>query len=223
MNLTDLNKGKFNEQRRLLIDSLRKKGNLDSRVLEVMASLPREQFVNPAFSSRSYEDNALPIAANQTISQPYTVAYMTSLLNIKTGDKILEIGTGSGYQACVLSLLGARVFTVERIPELYESAKRIFRQFNMNINSRLADGSLGWRDFAPYSSIIITAAAPVIPSQMLEQLDIGGKMVVPVGNRENQVMNIITRIDKDNFDEKKTDNFKFVPLIGKEGWNNNEN
>jgi len=223
MNFPEMNKGKFNEQRRILIDSLRKRGNLDNDVLDVMANLPREIFINPAFSHRAYEDNALPISANQTISQPYTVAYMTSQLNIRNGDKILEIGTGSGYQACILYMLGARVFTVERIPELHESSKLIFKKFGFNINSRLADGTLGWRDFALYNGIIITAAAPKVPVQLISQLETGGKMVVPVGAKEYQVMHIITKLEDEKYDDEKTDSFKFVPLIGKDGWKKDEN
>lgn len=218
MTITEHNKSKFSEQRRLLIDSLRRKGNLSDKVLDIMSNLPRELFINPALSSRAYEDNALPIAANQTISQPYTVAFMTSLLEVRKDDKILEIGTGSGYQACILNMLGARVFTVERIPELYEASLQIFKSLNMNINSRLADGTLGWREFAPFDGIMVTAAAPKVPKQMAEQLSVGGRMVVPVGDKISQEMVLVIKISDIEFEEKRIDRFKFVPLIGKEGW-----
>lgn len=223
MNIFDLNKAKFNEQRRLLVESLRKRGNIDENVLQAMLGLSREIFVNPALASRVYEDSALPINSGQTISQPYTVAFMTSLLKISKDDKVLEIGTGSGYQACLLYLLGARVFTVERIPELFESSKQIFRKLNMNINSRLADGTLGWRDFAPYDGIIVTAAAPNVPKSLIEQLQIGGRLVIPVGDKSTQIMHLITRISDNDYSEEKIDRFKFVPLIGKDGWSSGEN
>jgi protein-L-isoaspartate(D-aspartate) O-methyltransferase len=212
----------LNEKRRQLIVSLRKRSELDSRVLDAMAKLPREIFIDPALHSRAYEDTALPIDSNQTISQPYTVAYMTSMLNIKKGDRILEIGTGSGYQACLLFLLGAQVFTIERIEKLYKKAVSIFKKYNFNITTRLSDGSIGWKDFAPYNGIIVTAAAPEIPNSLLEQLAVGGKLIVPVGDRDVQTMKIIEREENNEFSKLSTDKFKFVPLIGKEGWQSDD-
>lgn len=209
---------RFNEKRRTLIESLRRKGINDEKVLEVMSQIPREIFVHHSFINRSYEDTALPIDCNQTISQPYTVAYMTALLNVKPNSKILEIGTGSGYQACILKMLGARVYTIERIPELYENTKDLFNKLNLSIFTKLGDGTLGWLQFAPYDGIIITAGAPVVPASLQSQLAISGVMIIPIGDRESQDMCIIKRIDKDTFEEKKIDKFKFVPLIGKEGW-----
>ena len=211
-------KFKFLQQRKYLIDSLRRRGNLDNAVLDAMLELPREIFLGSAFQLRSYEDTALPIDCNQTISQPYTVAYMTGELKIKKDDKILEIGTGSGYQACLLYLLGARVFTVERITELFEKSNLLFKELGMSINTRIGDGSLGWREFAPFDGIIVTAAAPKPPKSLMEQLAIGGRLVIPIGDKWSQTMYTIVREGENKYFEDKTDRFKFVPLIGKEGW-----
>ena len=208
----------FNEKRRILIESLRRKGIEDELVLDAMNRLPREKFVNPSFINNAYEDNALPIDCGQTISQPYTVAYMTSLLNVQANDKVLEIGTGSGYQAALLSLLGAKVFTVERISELCEQARKIFKELKLSINTQIGDGTLGWKEFAPYKGIIITAAAPKVPQNILSQLDIGGIMVVPIGDKSLQTMYVVEKVNENKFKESRSDSFKFVPLIGKEGW-----
>ena len=205
-------------EREFLIDSLKAKGINDDNVLEVMRYLPRELFVIPSFYERAYEDSALPIDARQTISQPYTVAYMSELLNISSGDRVLEIGTGSGYQAAILYLLGASVYSVERIQSLYEQCKGLFAKLNANINLRYADGSLGWSSSAPYDSIIVTAATPEVPNTLIMQLKIGGKMVVPIGDKRSQDMFLIVREDEKNYSSKQLDKFKFVPLIGKNGW-----
>jgi protein-L-isoaspartate(D-aspartate) O-methyltransferase len=210
----------YSAQRKRLIEQLRLRGELSEDVLDAMNKLPREKFVIPSFVNKAYEDSALPIECNQTISQPYTVAYMTSCLRIKKDDKILEIGTGSGYQACLLAMLGARVFSVERIRELFETAKSIINELGFNINLRLGDGSLGWKEFAPFQGIIVTAAAPGTPEVLKSQLAIGGRIVVPVGEKGVQTMYIITRRSETAFDEQTTDRFRFVPLIGKEGWQN---
>ncbi|MBI5323683.1 MAG: protein-L-isoaspartate(D-aspartate) O-methyltransferase [Ignavibacteriae bacterium] len=212
------NNNAFNERRRLLIESLRRRGNLSDKVLDAMLIIPREKFLDSSFRFRAYEDTALPIESNQTISQPYTVAYMTALLDIKEGDKILEIGTGSGYQACVLTLLGARVYTIERIPDLVEKARNVFKEFGLKINTRVGDGTIGWSEFAPYQGIIVTAAAPDVPDSLMEQLAIGGKLVIPVGTKSSQSMYLIERMSEKDFQKSVTDSFKFVPLIGKEGW-----
>ncbi len=208
----------YSEKRRTLIESLKLREGMSDSVLNAMSLLPREKFVSPAFLNRAYEDTALPIDCSQTISQPYTVAYMTTLLDINQDDKVLEIGTGSGYQASVLALLGARVFTIERITELFEEAKRKFDELGFRINIRLGDGTIGWREYAPYKGIIITAAAPDIPKSLLKQLAVGGRMVVPVGDRSVQSMYLIRKISEDNYEKTLTDSFKFVPLVGKEGW-----
>jgi protein-L-isoaspartate(D-aspartate) O-methyltransferase len=143
---------------------------------------------------------------------------MTSRLKVDKDDKILEIGTGSGYQAALLSYMGARVFTIERIPELLEQARKVFKKLDLNINTRLGDGTLGWKEFAPYDGIIITAAAPEFPEHLIDQLKTGGRLVAPVGGREYQTMYIATRTSETDYDVNRMENFKFVPLIGKKGW-----
>ncbi len=209
---------RYREQRLGLVNSLREKGIKDEKVLDAMMRLPREEFLDPASIAIAYEDNALPIGYNQTISQPYTVAYMTSKLEIMKGDKVLEIGTGSGYQSALIYLIGARVFTIERIHELYSKAKDLFDRLGYTINMRFGDGSIGWNEFTPYDGIIVTAAAPEVPKTLLNQLIVGGRMIVPVGNRDTQKMYIIKKVAEKEYKTETTDLFKFVPLIGKEGW-----
>ncbi len=217
-NITNNNNDDFTEKRLQLVKSLQRKGIRDEKVLRAMSELPRELFVSPAFFHRAYEDSALPLSDRQTISQPYTVAYMTSLLNVRKGDKILEIGTGSGYQAALLNLMGADVYSVERIAGLQKQAMKIFDMLEMNITLNVGDGTIGWEEFAPYDGIIITAGAPHIPNQLRGQLNINGRMVVPVGNKESQSMYVIIRISNKEYSTEKRHKFKFVPLIGKDGW-----
>lgn len=209
----------FREQRRYLVDVLRKRGIFDEAVLKAIGELPRELFVSSSNSNRAYDDTALPIESGQTISQPYTVAFMTNELKVFNGCKTLEVGTGSGYQAALLYLMGARVFTVERISGLFESARKLFSELGMNIAIRYGDGTLGWQEHQPFQRIIITAAAPSAPKILLEQLAVGGIMVIPIGDRESQAMHVIERVSAEKFTTKVHDRFKFVPLIGVEGWN----
>lgn len=216
------NNYQFKEARFQLVDHLRQRGIRDERILSAMNKIPRELFVDPAFVSQAYEDIALPIDCNQTISQPYTVAFMTQCLNLKEGSKVLEIGTGSGYQATLLYLMGMRVYTIERIYELYLKANKIFRDLGVKVFSKWGDGSLGWKENAPYDGIIVTAAAPKVPEPLLEQLAINGKLVIPVGDRSYQAMYIITKIGDNQFQEQQEHYFKFVPLIGEQGWKNGE-
>jgi len=214
------NNYQFKEARFQLVDRLRQRGIKDERILSAMNKIPRELFVDPAFVSQAYEDIALPIDCNQTISQPYTVAFMAQALNLKEGSKVLEIGTGSGYQATLLYLMGMRVYTIERIYELYLKANRIFQQLGVNVLTRWGDGSLGWKEYAPYDGIIVTAAAPKVPEPLLEQLAINGRLVIPVGDRSYQAMYIITKVGDNQFQEEQEHFFKFVPLIGEYGWQN---
>jgi protein-L-isoaspartate(D-aspartate) O-methyltransferase len=209
----------FREKRQLLVKSLRNKGITDDELLAVMEELPRELFVDPPFINRAYDDTALPIKCMQTISQPYTVAYMTELLCVKPSHKVLEIGTGSGYQAAILYLLGAKVYTIERIPELLNNANDIFEQMGFKINCFLGDGSIGLSKYAPFDSIIVTAAAPSIPNRLIEQLKIGGRLVIPIGSKSYQTMNLIIKHTDNNYQLIEKDTFKFVPLIGDNGWN----
>lgn len=197
---------------------LRQEGITDEQVLQIIGTLPREYFVHSSMKARAYEDSALPIGNQQTISQPYTVAFMTAALHLKNGDKVLEIGTGSGYQAAVLAMLGAKVFTIERHWELHDSAKRLLAELKLPVQCRFGDGSIGWSEYAPYEGIIVTAGAPEIPRSLLMQLSIGGRLVVPVGDERSQILKYVVRKAEDEFDSFDLREFRFVPLIGKEGW-----
>lgn len=200
--------------RRQLIDELRQKGIRDERVLGAMNTLPRHFFLDNAFEEWAYQDQPFPIAAGQTISQPYTVAYMTELLEARKRDKVLEIGTGSGYQAAILAMLGARVFSIERQKELYEAAKILLEQLGFSrIRLFFRDGYKGLPEFAPFDRIIVTAGAPYIPEPLKQQLKIGGILVIPVGE-DVQTMFRITRRSETEFEEEKKGSFRFVPFLG---------
>lgn len=196
---------------------LRDRGITDIRLLKAMSTVSRHVFVPEPFTSRAYEDSALPIGKGQTISQPYTVAFMTQALGIREGDKILEVGTGSGYQAVILSEMGARVFTIERNLDLLASARKTFEKLNYRIASKGGDGTVGWNEFAPFDGIIVTAGAPSIPQPLLNQLTQGGKLVIPVGDLEMQTLIVCIR-KGEQFERREIEGFKFVPLIGKMGW-----
>lgn len=204
--------------RKRLVEALMEKGITDSRVLEAMLAIPRHFFFEKAFLDQAYEDSAFPIACNQTISQPYTVAYQSQLLSVKPGDKVLEIGTGSGYQAAILSRMGALVYTIERKKELYDSARELLSLLGLKAHFHYGDGTLGWPEPMLFDGIIATAGAPQVPETLLGQLANGGRMVVPVGSRDSQQMVLITRDEIGNLTEKKLDYFRFVPLLGREGW-----
>ncbi len=199
--------------RRKLVETLVKKGIKNEAVLSAIGAIPRHSFLDGAFEEQAYEDRAFPIGAEQTISQPYTVAYQTMLLEINKRDTVLEIGTGSGYQACVLAEMGARVFTVERQEELHESAKRMFDLLGYpRIRAYLRDGYKGLREFAPFDRILVTAAAPYIPDALLEQLKPGGILVIPIGE-DRQTMTRVRRIDEKDFVYEELDAFRFVPFL----------
>lgn len=209
---------KFKQRRGRLVDTLAEKGIKDQRVLEAFNMVPRHVFVDTALQDRAYKDTALPIGKHQTISQPFTVARQTELLELMPGDKVLEIGTGSGYQAAILCELGANVYTVERHKELYEKARSTLRGLGYSVRAKLGDGTLGWSAYAPYDAIVVTAGAPVVPEDLVEQLNVNGRLVVPVGDDKKQEMIRIIKIRKDEFEEERFSDFKFVPLIGKKGW-----
>ncbi len=211
--------GRLDDLRQDLADGLRQKGIRDERVLHAIATVPRDRFVTDVFKPRAYDDTALPIGNNQTISQPYTVAFMTERLAPASGKKVLEIGTGSGYQAAVLAELGCRVFTIERHPDLHLTARKLLEALGYRVATLCGDGTVGWSEFAPYDGIIVTAAAPEVPDALLQQLAEGGRLVIPVGGQSMQSLRIITRRG-DVFNEEVEDGFKFVPLIGKKGWSN---
>ena len=196
-----------------LVMSLRKKGIQDIGVLRAMELVPRDFFVPDAFKDQAYYDIALPIECGQTISQPYVVAYMSDVLRAQKTDKILEIGTGSGYQAAVLSHLGRRIFTIEAHRDLQLAAQKRFDELGLdNIVTKLADGNEGWLEQAPFDRIIVTAAAPQIPAALLDQLALGGRLVMPVGaHRDDQKITIIDRTNK-GLEREQTLAVRFVPL-----------
>lgn len=204
--------------RRRLVELIRSKGIQDERVLKAIEKVPRHFFLDSAFQELAYEDQAMPIDEDQTISQPFTVAYQTEKLEVDEGHKVLEIGLGSGYQACVLLELGADVYSIERIPALYEKAKILLPLMNYHPKMFLGDGTLGLPEHAPFDRIIVTAAAPEIPKALIKQLKIGGKMIIPVGNRQVQTMYQLTKISETEVRKKALDTFRFVPLVGKQGW-----
>lgn len=203
--------------RKQLVDLLKTKGITDETVLNAINTIPRHYFLDSAFDKIAYEDRAFPIDADQTISQPYTVAYQTQLLEVKRNEKILEIGTGSIYQSTVLAEMGARVFTIERQKKLYDNQKNyFFKSKYLNIKFFYGDGFEGLPTFAPFDKIIITAAAPFIPPKLVEQLKVGGYMVIPVDDNENgfQRMLRITKQADGSTEEEAFENFSFVPMLG---------
>lgn len=211
--------GLLGEGRGRLVEELRARGIHDEVVLKAIATVPREKFLDRTFSSRAYEDSALPIGEGQTISQPFTVAFQTQVLGLKPGEKVLEIGTGSGYQTAVLAALGVRVFTIERhIPLLESARKRLEALGHHRVISRGGDGTRGWPEYAPFDAILVTAGAPDVPESLTKQLSSeGGRMVIPVGGKDKQKMYLI-RKNGENLSGEELSDFSFVPLIGKEGW-----
>ena len=205
--------------RKQLVSTLKQKGITDERVLNAINNIPRHFFLDSAFDKVAYEDRAFPIAESQTISQPYTVAYQTQLLEIKQYDKVLEIGTGSGYQAMVLAEMGAQVYTIERQKKLFDELRDfILRKKYPNIKYFYGDGYEGLPTFAPFDKVIVTAAAPYIPPKLIDQLKKGGKMVIPVGEGAVQKMLRITKNNDGTTSEEMLDKFSFVPMV--EGRNN---
>ncbi len=206
--------------RKKLIEQLREKGITDEVVLQAIDAVPRHFFLDTAFENRAYEDKAFPITAGQTISQPYTVAYQTQLLEIKKFDKVLEVGTGSSYQACVLGEIGVQLFTIERQKALYDYINKFFFLSKYpNIKRFYGDGFEGLPSFAPFDKIIITCGAPFIPPKLIEQLKPGGIMIIPVGEGDTQKMLRITKDKNGTIEEKELGIFSFVPML--EGKNNN--
>ncbi len=200
--------------RKKLIELLVAKGITDNTVLRVIENIPRHFFLDSAFVGQAYEDRAFPIAEGQTISQPYTVAYQTQLLNVKPFDKILEVGTGSAYQACVLAEMAAVVYTIERQKKLYDAQLNFyFKNKYPNIKFFYGDGFAGLPSFAPFDKIIVTAGAPYIPEALKEQLKIGGILVIPVGEGIVQKMLRLNKISDNEFTEEVLDNFAFVPML----------
>lgn len=210
---------KFKRRRAALVEQLRKKGINDERVLAAIGEVPRHLFVDNALAGRAYLDEALPIGLKVTISQPFTVAYQTERLEIDSGDKVLEIGTGSGYQAAVLCELGAKVYSIERLKPLYERTRVLLRELGFKVTTNYGDGTNGWTTFAPYDAIIVTAGASALPEALLDQLrpaapeQRGGRLIIPIGDRETQVMTRIERMPDGSFDRIELEDFRFVPLL----------
>ncbi len=202
---------KYQKRRGRLIDLLRERGITDERVLLALQKVPRHLFVDQALRPRAYNDEALPIGLKQTISQPFTVAYQTMMLGPKPGERILEIGTGSGYQAAVLCEMGARVFTIERLRPLHERTSALLSSLEYRALCRCADGTKGWESVSPFDGIVVTAGATVVPDDLLHQLRLpdekqsGGRLVIPVGNRSTQRMNRIMRTGPDAFEREETE------------------
>ncbi|NQY11513.1 MAG: protein-L-isoaspartate(D-aspartate) O-methyltransferase [Flavobacteriales bacterium] len=199
--------------RKKLVEEIRSKGITSEAVLDAINEIPRHQFLDGAFLNFAYEDKAFPIGEGQTISQPYTVAFQSSLLNIKRGDKVLEIGTGSGYQTMVLFKLGAKVFSIERQKALFDKTKKLLVSMNCTAKCFYGDGYLGLPAFAPFDKILVTAGAPYIPDDLKNQLKIGGTLVVPVGGDGTQKMYELRKISETEFEEIEHGDFKFVPFL----------
>ena len=194
------------------------RGIRDRRVLEAMGQVPRHRFVDALYQDRAYDDCALPIGHGQTISQPYMVALMTECLGLTGSERVLEVGTGSGYQAAVLARLAHRVFSMDRIPELVDRARRTLEELGIpNVTLRTGDGTLGWPEEAPFDAIIVTAGAPQVPQALVEQLAEGGRLVIPVGDRFAQTLEVVTRTAR-GMERRGVIGCVFVPLIGTNGW-----
>ena len=204
---------KHKGKREQLIKLLRSKGIEDENVLEAMNRVPRHLFMDSAFEEFAYKDQAFPIASGQTISHPFTVAKQSSLLHVKRGDKILEIGTGSGYQAAVLVEMCAEVYTIERQKDLFDFSQRIFKKIKIRPKyATYGDGYKGFPSFAPFDSIIVTAGSPMIPKTLLKQLKVGGIMVIPIG-KDNQMMTTFLRVGERDFEKMEFGDCQFVPML----------
>jgi protein-L-isoaspartate(D-aspartate) O-methyltransferase len=192
----------------------------DARVLDVMNSMPRHQFVPEALKAQAYKDNALPIAAGQTISQPYIVARMTELLELAGEEKVLEIGAGSGYQTAILAALARKIFAIERIPNLaFEAERKLLNMGFHNVSIKCADGTHGWSNYAPFDAILVAAGGPSVPEPLVEQLKTGGRMVIPIGeDTKSQILIRVTR-QESGYTKEDFGACAFVPLIGEHGWN----
>jgi protein-L-isoaspartate(D-aspartate) O-methyltransferase len=203
----------------MIRNQLLARGIGERRVLAAMAWVPREWFVPPSLSGAAYDDRPLPIGNGQTISQPYVVAWMTAHLAPRRRDRVLEVGTGSGYQTAVLARLAGHVFTTERLPDLLVEAEDRFRRLGLTtISTRLGDGATGWPEHAPFDGIIVTAAAPAVPAPLVDQLAPGGRLVIPVGEQAEQDLVIVTRSSDGSLTERRVGGVRFVPLISRLGF-----
>jgi protein-L-isoaspartate(D-aspartate) O-methyltransferase len=205
---------KHKGMRKNMLDELRGKGIVNERVLEAMDKVPRHWFLDEAFLEIAYQNKAFPIGCKQTISHPYTVARQSELLHIKKGEKVLEIGTGCGYQTSILFFLGAKVYSIERQKDLYLSTKKMFSDLRLRAHLKYGDGYKGLPAFGPFDKIIVTAGAPFIPKSLLEQLNIGGRLVIPVG-KGKQIMTVIDKVSELEFNKIELEEFSFVPMLEK--------
>ena len=205
-------------QRYELVENLKQKGISDELLLYAISKVEREKFVQIVMRPNAYKDIALPIGYNQTISQPFTIAIMTEALQIKKGDKVLEIGTGSGYQAAILFEMGAKVYSIERHIDIYNEVLKRFDKLGIRVHCKCGDGTLGWDQYAPFDKIIVTAGSPSVPETLKKQLAINGRMVIPVGNMNSQTLKVLNKISENEFEIEDIPQFAFVPLIGREGW-----
>lgn len=206
-------------RRHMVERQVKGRGVSDPLVIEAMLQVPRHLFVEEALQGQAYSDYPLPIGEKQTISHPFIVAFMTEALQLRGGERVLEIGTGSGYQAAVLARIAAKVYTVERFPALARRARKVLDASGVrNVNIRLNDGTCGWEDEAPFDGIVITAGAPSIPPQYLAQLAIGGRLVIPVGTLGDQMLKRVVRTGEKDYAEEDLQGCRFVPLIGRFGW-----
>jgi protein-L-isoaspartate(D-aspartate) O-methyltransferase len=204
--------------RRKLAELMREREITDAAVLKAIEQVPRHLFFDKAFLEFAYQDKAFPIAAGQTISQPYTVAFQTQLLQIRKGDRVLEIGTGSGYQTAVLLACGARVWTIERQRTLYDVTRALLPQMGYSPNFQYGDGYKGWPAFAPFDKILVTCGAPFVPDALMEQLKPGGRLVIPVGEGDTQEMTLITKDEHGKLTKTLHGLFRFVPMLGEREW-----
>ena len=213
-------KNQYQGKRQLMVETqIIRRGIKDRRVINALLKVPRHLFVDEALWPEAYEDHPLPIGEKQTISQPYIVALMSELLQLTGKEKVLEIGTGSGYQCAILAELADQVFTVERIPSIAKRARKIFDQLKYsNVMVHIGDGTLGWKEHSPYDGIIVTAAAPRPPAALLEQLALGGRLVIPIGDEFTQDLIVFTREGKNDYTEENYGGCRFVKLIGEQGW-----
>ncbi|MFO7447125.1 MAG: protein-L-isoaspartate(D-aspartate) O-methyltransferase [Ignavibacteriaceae bacterium] len=208
----------YERERKELVDKLSMKGINDIYVLKAIGEVERHLFVSQAMLQHAYKDVALPIGFEQTISQPYTVAFMTEQLKLNPGNKVLEIGTGSGYQAAILDKMGMQVFSIERNLELYIKTRLLLDKLGIRAHTKYGDGTIGWVEYAPYDGIIVTAGSPSVPASLKKQLAPGGRLVIPVGDKSSQTLKVITKTSDDEFEITNIPEFQFVPLIGREGW-----
>jgi protein-L-isoaspartate(D-aspartate) O-methyltransferase len=209
----------YSRAREKMVDEqIKSRGIKDERVIEVMKKVERHRFVDEGLKDRAYKDFPLPIGQSQTISQPYIVALMTEKLELKGNEKVLEIGTGSGYQAAILAELCEKVFSIERDPVLARNSRKLLDEMGYhNIVIKVNDGTLGWKEYAPYDGIMVTAGAPMVPQSLLEQLRENGKLVIPIGDLHSQRLNVITK-KRGRYSTEEVCGCAFVPLIGVEGW-----